>query len=102
MIKHIVMLKFHENANGKSKNENLKIAKDMIDGLKEKISEIVEMKCGLNCNPANNEKSFDLVIDSVFNNLEEIDSYKIHPAHMELVDFLNNVRERTVYVDYEF
>jgi len=101
MIKHIVMMKFFENAGGKSKSENLEIAKQMIDALKNEISQIVEMKAGIIINYTNPDKAFDIVIDSIFHNLEDIDIYKVHPAHMTLVDFLNIVREKTVYIDYE-
>lgn len=94
-------MKFKETNGDFNKEENLLKAKEMIENLKKQIPEIIEMKCGLNCNSAQNEKSFDLAIDSIFNNVEELEKYKIHPAHLELVDFINSVREKTSYVDYE-
>lgn len=101
MIKHIVMMKFFDEGDGKSKKENLIIAKSIIDNFIPKIKEIKEMKCGINFYNLDSPKAFDIVIDSVFETIEDIELYRIHPLHIELVDFLNKVRETTYYVDYE-
>ena len=102
MIKHIVMMKFYDFADGQDKHQNLLKAKKLIEGLQKEIPEIVELVCGINCNADDSIKSFDIVIDSVFKNIDDINTYKIHPAHLELVDYLNLVREKTSFVDYEF
>lgn len=102
MIKHIVMMKFFDFADGRNKSENLKIAKAMIDGFSESIPGIVEMKCGINVYMPESPKAFDIVIDSIFYNFEDLETYKNHNIHLELVEFLNKVREKTHYVDYIF
>jgi hypothetical protein len=43
MVKHIVMWKFRDIAEGKSKDENISIATDMLYSLVGKISEIKKM-----------------------------------------------------------
>jgi len=101
MIKHIVMMKFLDEADGRAKAENLKIAKSIIDNFASKIAEIKEMKCGINFYNLDSPKAFDIVIDSVFETVEDIETYRIHPLHQELVDFLNKVRDTTYYVDYK-
>ena len=102
MIKHIVMMKFFDFADGRDKSENLKIAKGIIDGFEGNITEIAEMKCGINIYKPESPKAFDIVIDSIFHNFEDLENYKNHFLHLELVEFLNKVREKTHYVDYIF
>lgn len=60
------------------------------------------MKCGLNIYNPDSPKAFDIVIDSIFNNFQDLEIYKNHQLHLELVEFLNKVREKTYYVDYQF
>ncbi len=102
MIKHIVMMKFFDFADGREKSENLVIAKQMIDEFEKNIEGVIEMKCGLNVYNPESPKAFDIVIDSIFHNFEDLENYKNHFLHLELVDFLNKVREKTQYVDYIF
>ena len=95
------MMKFLDYADGREKQDNLKIAKEMIDNFSNKIETIVEMKCGINIYKIDSPKAFDIVIDSVFKNFDDLEIYKNHNLHLELVDFLNKVREKTYYVDYQ-
>jgi len=101
MIKHIVMMKFFDEGDGRSKKDNLAIAKSIVDDFVPKIKEIKEMKCGINFYNLDSPKAFDIVLDSIFESIEDIEAYKIHPLHLELVDFLNKVRDTTYYVDYK-
>lgn len=96
------MMKFFDQADGRKKEENLIIAKSMIDKFQNQIPMIYEMKCGINFYNSQSPKAFDIVIDSIFQTTEKMEQYKIHPVHLELVEFLNKVREKTYYVDYEF
>ena len=50
MVKHIVMWKLKEEAEGKTKKENAEIIKSSLESLKNKISEIVEIEVGINWN----------------------------------------------------
>lgn len=99
MIKHIVMFKFLEFANGKTANENANLGKSMLEKLPSEITEIKEFEVGLNINPG--EKGFDLVLNSSFQDMKALKRYKIHPKHIEVLDFFNEVRDITRYVDYE-
>lgn len=100
MIKHIVMFSFLEESNGKTKYDNLKIAKNIMDELPSKIPQIKHWLTGIN--QSNSPKSFDIVIDSEFEPYDDLETYKVHSAHLELVEFLNTCRDKTHVVDFEF
>ena len=84
MIRHIVMFKFSEEAEGKAKDENLLIVKEMLCKLENKISEIKYLEVGINSKEAP-DSNFDLVLINDFNNMTDLDIYQNHPDHQEVV-----------------
>jgi hypothetical protein len=85
MIKHVVMFKFSERADGKSKAENVDLAINMLKELPEKIREINEYEIGKSFIAS--ERASDLVLISTFDSQKELDKYKIHHEHVKVVDF---------------
>ena len=100
MIRHIVMFKFKEEAEGRTKAENLKIAVEMILELKNDIKYILRDKVKINSEQAD-KNNYDLIYISDFNNIEELNKYAVHPTHLKLVDFVKNVREERACIDVE-
>lgn len=100
MIRHVVMFKFKEEAEGRTKKENLEIATSMISNLKSEIEYILRDKFKLNSDKADCG-NYDLIYISDFNNLEELKKYSVHPTHLKLVEFLKNVREERACIDLE-
>lgn len=99
MIKHIVMWKFKECAEGHTKDENIAKVKAMLEALPEKIPYIRKMEVMKNVNPK--ETNFDAVLISEFDSLEDVASYTVHPAHKEISNFVKLVREDRSAIDYE-
>lgn len=99
MIKHIVMWKFKNFAEGASKTDNLLKVKSMLEALPEKIDFIREMQVNLNVNPK--EGMFDAVLISAFDSLEDVNRYKVHPEHVKISSFVALVKEDRASVDYE-
>ena len=60
MIKHIVMWKLKDEAEGNSKDENAKIIKNSLEDLKGKINEIVDIEVGIDVNKS--EQAYDVVL----------------------------------------
>ncbi|MBN1599452.1 MAG: Dabb family protein [Bacteroidales bacterium] len=96
MIKHIVSFKITNNAN---KKENTLLLKDKLDNLKNKIPELLYLETGINI--SDRPAAFDLLLVTHFNSPEDLEAYRIHPLHQELVGFLNQIKEDIVVVDYE-
>lgn len=99
MIKHIVMWKLKDQANGKTKLENAEIIKREIEALKDEIKEIVEIEVGINI--VNDPQAYDLVLYSEFKSNDDLDIYQNHPSHVKVAGFIANVRESRVVVDYQ-
>lgn len=92
MLVHIVMFKFKETANGKTKAENLREAKARMLALKDQIPQILEMEVHFGAEgsaPGN----YDYILVSRFNTLEEMEAYQKHPAHVAFGQFVKELRE---------
>jgi len=100
MLHHIVMWKFKDFAEGKSKNENLKITKEKLEELKLKIPEIKELEVGITLE--NSEfANYDMVLDTYFEDYNALKSYQNHPEHKKIVEWLTKVRDLKASIDYE-
>lgn len=99
MIRHVCMFKFKEEAQGRSKAENVAITKSMLDLLPEKIEYILSSKTyvGDSCQKSDN---YDLILISDFDSLETLEKYKIHPDHVAVGDFMRPVRISRTCIDY--
>ncbi len=99
MIKHIVMWKFKDFAQGRTKKENIELVKSMLEELPSKIDFIRSMQVHLNVNTKNG--MYDAVLISTFDSLEDVAAYTVHPDHKAVSSYVALVREDRASVDYE-
>ncbi len=99
MLKHVVMWKFKDFAEGASKDRNVRTAKELLDSLPSRIPEIRSFEVGIDT--LHTESSHDLVLCSAFDNLETLEAYQKHPEHVKVVGFLRKVHQGKVVVDFE-
>ncbi|SEG04690.1 Stress responsive A/B Barrel Domain [Caloramator fervidus] len=99
MIKHIVMWKLKDYAEGRSKKENAIFMKNILEQLKEKIDVIKSLEVGLNF--AESDAAFDIVLYSEFETKQDLMAYINHPEHQKVVEFINKVKDLRYFVDYE-
>jgi hypothetical protein len=99
MIKHLVLWKLKENAEGKTKQENALELKAALEGLREKIGEIRALEVGLNFNPA--ETACDLSLYSEFKTREDLENYQKHPDHLKVVELVKKVTMDRRLSDYK-
>ena len=99
MIKHIVMWKLKDFAEGAKKNENAQSIKVQLEGLKNKIKEVRSMEVGININDS--ADSYDIALYSEFASLEDLKKYQHHPEHVKVADFIINLRLDRRVVDYQ-
>ena len=101
MVKHIVMFKFLPEAMGRSKKENLEIAKNMLMDLQGKVPTLVSSTVELNYDKANPD-NYDLVLVADYNSWDDLNEYIVHPLHKAVGEFMKDVRESRACVDYEY
>lgn len=98
MVKHIVMWKLKDFAEGSSRIENAKHIKELLESLKDKIAEIKSIEAGININ--NSDSAYDVVLYSEFEDDAALEAYQNHPEHIKVADFIGKVKEHRVVVDY--
>ena len=99
MVKHIVVWKLKEQAEGRPKSENAILLKRELESLVPKIKEIRRFEVGINFNTAND--AYDLGLVSEFANKNDLNVYQNHPEHQRVVGLLRRLRESRIVVDYE-
>jgi hypothetical protein len=94
MVKHIVMFDFKD----KNREENIKKAKEMLLALLERVPSLKKMEVGINF--STEERAMDLSIYTEFEDKKGLESYAIHPQHLEVVAFIKTVVTGSKVSDY--
>ena len=99
MLKHIVMWKFKDQAEGADKAANLAKAVALLEGCADMVPgtlrlEVATAQPGL-------EATYDLVLYSEFEGRAALDAYQNHPTHVAVKPFLRAVVSERQCMDYE-
>ena len=100
MLKHIVVWKFADSAEGKTKAENLNIVKDSLYALCGIIPQIKKMEIGIDV--SGTEMSGDMILITEFESREDLKIYAEHPEHLKVSQYVTKVRLSRTVVDYIF
>ncbi len=94
MIRHIVLFKMKEGQENQAKKlgQALALMKEKTGGL------MLECEVGFDVIHAKN--SYDVVLNSVFQDTGGLEKYRIHPEHVKILDFIAEACSATVKVDY--
>lgn len=98
MLRHIVMWKFKDEAEGKTRAENCRLVKERLEALPAKISLIRKLEVGINEFPS--PMSADMVLITEFASKEDLDSYAVHPDHVKVSEYVGKVRLDRIVADY--
>ncbi len=94
MLTHVVFFKLKD----KSKGTLEKIKNDLL-ALKEEIPLIKSIEVGIDI--LQTERSFDIVLYSKFDSLEDMQAYQVHPAHVKFSEYIQTVKDTIYAVDFE-
>ncbi|MDZ7807519.1 MAG: Dabb family protein [Gracilimonas sp.] len=100
MIKHVVMWKLKDVAEGKTKAENAETMKKLLEGLPSKITELRSVEVGINVLEDNNDAVCDIVLTVVCDNQEDLNAYAEHADHQKVVSFIKKVVTERRVIDY--
>lgn len=99
MVKHIILWNLSEEYSMKEKEEIKRNIKKELEGLKDKIPGLLEIKVnivGLDSSTA------DLMLDSTFESADALKSYSVHPAHQDVANtFVRPYTAKRSCLDYE-
>ncbi len=94
MLVHIVMFQFKEE----NKEANMVEVKKMLEALPSKINTIHSMEVGIDI--SRSDRSYDMVLVSMFEEQAALDVYATHPEHLEVVKVIKEVTTLSKVVDY--
>ena len=99
MIKHVVMWKLKEEAEGSTRKQNALKIKQKLEALKDIIPQIQSMEIGINF--LESDMAYDAVLISTFRSQADLDTYKNHPDHQAVSAFVKKVRTGRTVVDFQ-
>ncbi|MDQ0086829.1 hypothetical protein J2T12_000223 [Paenibacillus anaericanus] len=95
MIKHIVFFKLKD-----ASLENVETTATVLRGLDGKVEQLRSLEIGVDV--IKSPRSYDIALVATFDSLEDLEGYQVHPEHKKVIEYMNQVRESSVAVDYEF
>lgn len=99
MIKHIVMWKLKDEAEGNLKVRNAEIMKEKLESLENKVKELKSIEVGINIEES--AQAFDVVLYSEFDSVDELNIYQVNEEHVKVASFVRSVVIDRVVVDYQ-
>ena len=94
MITHIVFFKLKDHS-----SRSVGKARDVLLGMRGKIPQLRHLEVGVDI--LHSQRSYDIVLITKFDSLEELQAYQAHPVHVEVAKYMTSVRESAGAVDYE-
>ena len=99
MIRHIVLFKLKDFSSEVEKNEALE---KVLINFRSLVGEIPQLRMyRVESDIMGTNSSYDVVIDSDFDTMEDLKAYQQHPAHQYAVDQNKQWCKNKVVIDYE-
>ncbi len=99
MVKHIVMWRLHDEANGILKAENALLIKKTLEDLQGKIPGLLHIEVGIDFSCT--EQSADVVLYSELESRDALNAYQAHPLHQAVIPLVKQAACERTLVDFE-
>lgn len=99
MIKHIVMWKLKEHAEGADRASNAKKMQAMLKSCNNLVPGMLKLEASLATPEL--EATYDVVLYTEFADKTALDAYQEHPAHQAIKPFIGAVRSERQCMDYQ-
>ena len=99
MVKHIVMWKLQESAEGAGREENCRKVKEILENLQGKIPGLIKIEVGIHW--GGGKDPWDVVLYSELESRDSLQQYQEHPLHQEVLPFVKAVTCDRACVDFE-
>lgn len=101
MLKHVVLWKLKQKANGQSKEENARELKRQLENLNGKIPGLMKIELGINRLENTADDNADVILYSEFENQRALETYINHPEHKKIIPFARSIWDERRVIDYE-
>lgn len=99
MIIHLVFFKMLPEAAGATGGENAVKLVKMLAELPASIPELIELEAGTDF--SRSDASYDVGLLTKFKSAEDLETYRIHPAHQKVVEFVKSTTSARAVTDFE-
>ena len=99
MITHLVFFNMQPEADGRQGEENARLLVGMLNALPASIPEIVELDAGLDI--SHSPASYEVGLMTRFRSSEDLDTYRVHPEHQKVIEFVKKTTSARAVVDFE-
>jgi SAM-dependent methyltransferase len=99
VIRHIVLFKLKEHAEGASKKENARAVKTKLEALRGEIPGLIDLDVAIELEQL--DAMYDVVLNALFESRGALAAYQVHPAHRAAAEFVGRVRESRSVIDYD-
>ena len=99
MVRHVVLWKFKDNAEGRSRRENMELVKERLEALPALIPQIKKLEVTFDVKGS--EFSSDVMLLTEFDSLEDLETYIVHPDHQKVGPLVRSVAEVRMSHDCE-
>lgn len=100
MIRHIVIFKLESSYSDTEKTGIKTQLKDMLLDLQDKIDEIKSMSVWFSTKQAGAASS-DIMLDTTFDSLETLEHYRVHPAHVKVLEYVKSLKLQRASIDFD-
>ncbi len=98
MLQHIVFIRLDKSYSQNEKTSVLEKLQLILNELPKHIKEIKHLETGLNISTRGS--AFDLSLSVELNNEADLESYRVHPKHKEVLNYMSTLQLETAVVDY--
>lgn len=99
MIVHLVLFRFADSVDDRSPAENAASLVEQLNALNGVVPSLRRLTAGINLIPG--EDVYQVGLESLFDDAEGLEAYRVHPAHQKVVDFVKRTTSARTAVDYE-
>jgi hypothetical protein len=100
MIKHVVFWRLYGEEHGFDKEASKSLFIDELNKLPAQIENIQSFYVGTNL--LDSKESADIILESTFNNIDDLHFYQKHPAHLKFIEKIKHLRYERRVVDYKY
>lgn len=94
------MFKFLETAEGRTRAENVRIAKEMLEALQGVVPTLLASEVRTAADGAA-DGNYDLILIADYADMDALNAYIVHPEHKKVGEFMRGVRESRACIDFE-
>jgi len=99
MLTHIVMWRFKDEGEGRTKEENMEYVASRLLALRGVVPQLRGAVIGRDL--LHSEKSWDMALTARFDSLEDMKAYRGHPAHTAVSEYVAKVTYDRAVIDFE-